>query len=69
MIGFDDLGVAAHYTPPLTTMRQPRELLGRMAAEMLIDVLEDVEHRRGPMRVVLNSELIVRESTAHLPLR
>lgn len=67
MIGFDDLGVCAHYTPPLTTMRQPRELLGRMAAEMLIDILEDAEHRRGPMRIVLNSELIVRESTAHPP--
>ena len=67
MVGFDDLGVAAHYTPPLTTMRQPRELLGRMAAEMLIDILEDAEHRRGPMRIVLNSELIVRESTAHPP--
>ncbi|WP_375597641.1 LacI family DNA-binding transcriptional regulator [Devosia sp. Naph2] len=69
MVGFDDLGVAAHYTPPLTTMRQPRELLGRMAAEMLIDILEDAEHRRGPMRIVLNSELVVRESTMHVPVQ
>src|SRR5690606_17442746 len=67
LVGFDDLGVAAHFAPPLTTMRQPRELLGRMAAETLIDILEEAEHRRGPMRIVLNSELIVRESTAHLP--
>lgn len=69
IVGFDDLGVAAHYAPPLTTMRQPRELLGRMSAEMLIDILEGTDHQRGPMRVVLNSELVVRESTAHLAMR
>ena len=66
VVGFDDLAFAAHYAPPLTTMRQPRELLGRMAAEALIDLLEDVDQRRGRLRIVLNSDLIVRESTAHL---
>jgi LacI family repressor for deo operon, udp, cdd, tsx, nupC, and nupG len=66
VVGFDDLAVAAHYAPPLTTMRQPRELLGRMAAEALIDILEDVEQQRGRLRIVLNSDLIVRESTAYL---
>lgn len=65
MVGFDDLGVAPHYTPPLTTMRQPREMLGRMAAETLIDLLEDVDQTRGRLRIVLNSDLIVRASTAH----
>jgi len=69
LVGFDDLGVAAHYAPPLTTMRQPRELIGRMAAEALIDILEDDDHQRAPLRIVLNSELIVRESTAHVPMR
>lgn len=68
VVGFDDLGVAAHYTPPLTTMRQPRETLGRMAAETLIDILEDPEAMRGPLRIVLNSDLVVRESTAHPPM-
>nr|WP_269468485.1 LacI family DNA-binding transcriptional regulator [Devosia ureilytica] len=65
VVGFDDLGVAAHYTPPLTTMRQPREMLGRMAAEALMDLLEQVEPRQRQLRIVLNSELIVRESTGH----
>ncbi|ODT67104.1 MAG: hypothetical protein ABS75_24405 [Pelagibacterium sp. SCN 63-23] len=65
VVGFDDLGVAAHYTPPLTTMRQPRDVLGRMAAATLLDLIADNETRRGPMRIVLNSELIVRESTGH----
>jgi LacI family repressor for deo operon, udp, cdd, tsx, nupC, and nupG len=67
VVGFDDLAVAAHYTPPLTTMRQPREMLGRMAAEALIDLLEEVDVNRGQLRIVLNSDLIVRESTGHPP--
>ncbi|MBJ3785515.1 LacI family DNA-binding transcriptional regulator [Devosia sediminis] len=65
MVGFDDLGVAPHYSPPLTTMRQPREMLGRMAAETLIDLLDELDHRPGQLRIVLNSDLIVRASTGH----
>ncbi|HWV19683.1 MAG TPA: LacI family DNA-binding transcriptional regulator [Devosia sp.] len=66
LVGFDDLGVAPHYVPPLTTMRQPREALGRMAAEALIDVVEDPEALGAPLRIVLRSELVVRESTARM---
>ncbi len=66
VMGFDDLGIAAHYTPPLTTMRQPREKLGQIAAETLIDMLEQAEPPPDPIRIVLSSELIVRESTARL---
>lgn len=66
VVGFDDLAVAAHFTPPLTTMRQPRELLGRMAAEALIDILEDADQQRSRLRIVLNSDLIVRESTSRI---
>lgn len=64
VVGFDDLAVAPHYVPPLTTMRQPREALGRMAAEALIDVVEEPEALLAPLRIVLRSELVVRESTA-----
>lgn len=66
VVGFDDLGVAPHYVPPLTTMRQPREALGRMAAEALIDLVEDPEALGMPLRIVLRSELVVRESTARI---
>lgn len=66
VVGFDDLGVAPHYVPPLTTMRQPREAMGRMAAEALIDTVENPERLVAPMRIVLRSELVVRESTARL---
>lgn len=69
IVGFDDLGVAPHYDPPLTTMRQPREALGRMAAEALIDMIEDPDMLPSSLRIVLRSELVVRESTGHPPTR
>lgn len=67
IVGFDDLGVAPHYAPPLTTMRQPRETLGRMAAEALIDLVEEPNSLTTPIRIVLRSELVVRESTSRVP--
>ena len=64
IIGFDDLALAPHYVPPLSTVRQPRETLGRLAAEALIDMLEGERRSHVPVRVVLSSELILRSSTA-----
>jgi LacI family repressor for deo operon, udp, cdd, tsx, nupC, and nupG len=63
VMGFDDIGVAQNYFPALTTMRQPREEIGRMATETLINILEGTVKSPEPVRVVLKSELIVREST------
>jgi LacI family repressor for deo operon, udp, cdd, tsx, nupC, and nupG len=67
VIGFDDIGVSRNYTPALTTMRQPREEIGRMATETLINILEGNSGSAGPVRIVLRSELVVRESTAAPP--
>ncbi len=64
VMGFDDLEIAAHFQPPLTTMRQPREALGRLAAQALIDLIEGVPGKTVPRQLVLSSELIVRKSTA-----
>jgi LacI family repressor for deo operon, udp, cdd, tsx, nupC, and nupG len=64
VVGFDDLAIASHFWPPLTTMRQPREALGRLAAEALIDLIEGQSSGRVPQHIVLSSELIVRGSTA-----
>lgn len=36
VVGFDDIDYASIIDPPLTTMRQPREELGRLAAEDLL---------------------------------
>jgi len=64
VIGFDDITISENYAPPLTTMRQPREKIGRIATETLVNILEGNVVSSDPVRVLLQSELIVRESTA-----
>ena len=62
--GFDDLPAARWVSPPLTTVRQPLADMGRVAAEMLGNLIQGVPLRS--QRVELATELIVRESTAPL---
>ncbi len=66
VIGFDDIIISQDYAPALTTMRQPREEIGRVATETLINMLEGNVVSPEPVRILLKSELIVRESTAPL---
>jgi LacI family transcriptional regulator len=65
VVGFDDLPAARWVSPPLTTIRQPLADMGRVAAEMLGDLIDGIPLRS--QRVELSTELIVRESTARLP--
>lgn len=67
VIGFDDIAMARHLTPPLTTMRQPRDEIGRKATEALLDILEGTPLARDPLKLILNSELVIRGSTAKPP--
>ncbi len=64
VVGFDDLPAAAWVSPPLTTVRQPLADMGRVAAEMLGDLIEGIPLRS--QRVELSTELIIRESTVAL---
>ncbi len=63
VIGFDDIAVAAYFAPPLTTMRQPREDIGRVATNTLIDIIEGVIPADEPVHVTLRAEIVIREST------
>ncbi len=60
VVGFDDSEAATAADPPLTTVRQPIEDLGRRMAAALLDQLD-----RGaePPAEVLETELVVRSST------
>ncbi len=62
IVGFDDIPMATHTSPPLTTVRQPMRLQGQLAAEMLLRRIGDEETSKRKERV-LNCELIIREST------
>jgi LacI family transcriptional regulator len=57
--GFDDVPVARHLHPPLTTVRQPMQELGAMAFEVLYS---KISSGKGNADVVLPVQLIVRES-------
>jgi LacI family transcriptional regulator len=59
--GFDDVPLAAHAHPPLTTVRQPIYEIGRRICRMLIRLLEGepLEQRQ----VLLEPELIIRASS------
>jgi LacI family transcriptional regulator, repressor for deo operon, udp, cdd, tsx, nupC, and nupG len=62
VIGFDDIRFSRYTTPPLTTVAQPKNALGREAMAMMIELLTDPE---VPARKrVLAAELVVRGSTA-----
>ena len=60
LVGFDDLPQATMVDPPLTTVRQPVRRMGALAAEMLIDSLEN--GAEAPRRAVLPTELVIRGS-------
>lgn len=61
IIGFDDIPQAAQAYPPLTTVRQPLQEMGRLATQMLLRWLnEDLDEPLG--YVQLPTELIVRDS-------
>lgn len=62
IVGYDDIDFAAAAAVPLSSVRQPREQLGRMGAELLLDEITDaVSHQHR--RVVFEPELVVRESS------
>jgi LacI family transcriptional regulator len=64
--GFDDVPVARHLHPPLTTVRQPIKELGATAFDVLYS---RISARGGEREVVLPVQLIIRESCgcAHRP--
>jgi LacI family transcriptional regulator len=62
VIGFDDIQLAGHLNPPLTTMRQDKLGLGAAAGEALIARINGDQTR--PSLLALPVELLVRGSTA-----
>jgi DNA-binding LacI/PurR family transcriptional regulator len=65
IVGFDDLPVALTTRPPLSSVRQSLDFLGR---ELVNVLLESIEHRESIARkVVLETQLVVRESSGGVP--
>ena len=64
VVGFDDVPDAAHYWPPLTTVRQDFAEIGRRSVAMLLAELNG-KSSRGHEPIF--PELVVRSSTAPPP--
>ncbi|GAA0738994.1 MULTISPECIES: LacI family DNA-binding transcriptional regulator [Flavobacteriaceae] len=62
-IGFTDGVLSKHATPSLTTVSQHAQTMGEQAAELLIDKLENEDDEENYQTVVIETELIEREST------
>ena len=62
IVGFDDIELSAYTSPPLTTVAQPKERIGALAVDMLLERMGG--KRRDARKVVLQPELRVRASTA-----
>ena len=67
VVGFDDIDFAPFTIPPLTTVSQSGLEMGRVAAELLFDMIERSRIRSEVSDVVLEPRLIVRGSTAPPP--
>jgi LacI family transcriptional regulator, galactose operon repressor len=68
VIGFDDVAASSLYTPALTTIRQPMEAMGAMAANLAIEGINAVPEKReiSAIHRKMAPELAVRESTRSL---
>ncbi|WP_375399228.1 LacI family DNA-binding transcriptional regulator [uncultured Amnibacterium sp.] len=64
IVGFDDMPEAAHFAPPLTTVRQDFASLGRRCVARLLDGASDPVHDALDAETEPAVDLIVRASTA-----
>ncbi len=60
IIGYDNIDFAAFFSPPLTTIHQPKKRLGKMAIKLLIDRIQNKENKKQIVNIT--PELVIRES-------
>lgn len=65
VMGFDDIPGAAFHVPGLTTVRQPLNRMGEVAAQSLLERIEN--KKEYPPEIAIEPELVVRDSTAPAP--
>lgn len=61
LVGYDDISFASAAVVPITSVRQPRDDIGRTAVRLLLELMEDPSAAR---QVVFEPELVVRASSA-----
>ena len=64
VVGVDDIQIAGYISPRLTTVRQPLQIMGEMAARTL---LQRIDGDQVAEETIVEPELVVRESTTQAP--
>jgi LacI family transcriptional regulator len=63
IVGFDDIVLAEHANPPLTTVRQPIYEIGRQVCRMLVRLLSGEPLKAQECQVIFEPKLVIRDST------
>ncbi len=66
VMGFGDTLIASYCQPELTTLSEPMDEIGKVAATLLIDNLEHQEEPFERSEIMLKPELVVRSSCARI---
>jgi len=62
IVGYDDIAMAAHVVPALTTVAQPIEEMGSLAVQSLLQLRSDGKNSEFRSEIILQPSLIVRSS-------
>lgn len=62
LVGFDDISLTSMVSPSLTTVAQPVEDMAQLAIDLLINRIQNKTEEYPAKRVVLPTELVIRES-------
>ncbi|MGF1687035.1 substrate-binding domain-containing protein [Photobacterium japonica] len=64
IIGYDNIDLAPYFSPPLTTIHQPKRRLGKSAVEILMQRVKDKTHATQVFEMI--PELVIRKSVRDL---
>ncbi len=60
VIGYDNIELAEYFSPPLTTIHQPKRRVGKNAFEILLERIKNKEHERRTFE--MKPEIVIRDS-------
>ena len=63
VMGYDDIDLASYMIPPLSTIHQPKDELGKLAVSQLLHRMENIDADDNVL--VLTPKLIERGSVSH----
>ena len=60
IVGFDNMSYSLYVDPPLTTVNVPKSYMGKIAANRLIEIMNEEFHYTT--KIEINTNLIIRKS-------